>query len=410
MSGPPRIASRQLERLAVVYVRQSTPGQVLKNRESQLRQYRLAERAGEMGWPEERVLVIDSDLGRSAASQGGRDGFEQLCDHVSEGRVGAIFGIEAGRLARNTVEWFQLLDLCRVNETVLIEDNQVYAPGREDDGLILGIKGTFSAAELSVLRARMEGGRRSKAQRGELYASLPVGFVRDGGGVRKDPDLRVRAAIEAVFARFREGGSGFQATVLLRESGVQLPSRPHGSDEVVWREAVYSRVKDILTNPMMGGAYAYGKARLGYRDDGTRLAPEERWRVLKPDHHEGYVSWQEWLDVQDALAANSTVPLPKARGCARGGGASAGPCRLRPLRPGDRGPLQQGPELLLQPARAGLRPAAQLLLGRRHRDRQGRRPPVSRAGLAGRGGGGARCGAGGGRARQDGSEEPAAGA
>ena len=190
MSGSSRITNRHLERSAAVYVRQSTQNQVLKNRESRQRQYGLADRAREMGWPDERILIIDSDLGLSAASRGTRSGFEQLCEEVSQGRIGAIFGIEVSRLARNTVEWFQLLDLCRINDTILVEDSQVYAPGREDDGLILGIKGTFSANELSVLRARMEGGRRSKAQRGELYASPPVGFVRAGSGIRKDPDLR----------------------------------------------------------------------------------------------------------------------------------------------------------------------------------------------------------------------------
>ena len=255
MSGSSRITNRHLERSAAVYVRQSTQNQVLKNRESRQRQYGLADRARELGWPDERILIIDSDLGQSAASQGTRSGFRQLCEQVSQGRVGAIFGIEVSRLARNTVEWFQLLDLCRVNDTILVEDSQVYAPGREDDGLILGIKGTFSAAELSVLRARMEGGRRSKAQRGELYSSPPVGFVREGNGLRKDPDLRVQAALEAVFARFREGGSGLQATHLLREAGVQLPSRPHGADGLTWREAAYSRVMDIVKNPAMGGAY-----------------------------------------------------------------------------------------------------------------------------------------------------------
>ena len=320
MSGSPRITNRHLERSAAVYVRQSTQGQVLRNRESRERQYRLAERARELGWPEERIVVIDSDLGRSAASQGTRSGFERLCEQVAQGRVGAVFGIEVSRLARNTIEWFQLLDLCRVNDTVLVEDSQVYAPGREDDGLILGIKGTFSATELSVLRARMEGGRRSKAQRGELYSSPPIGFVREGNGIRKDPNLRVQAAVEAVFARFREGGSALQATHLLREAGVQLPSRPHGADVAVWRDATYSRVKDILRNPAMGGAYAHGKARFAYRDDGTLLSPEERWRVLKPGRHEGYVSWPEWMEVQETLAANSTVRHGK-RGAAREGAA-----------------------------------------------------------------------------------------
>ena len=232
MSGSSRITNHHLERLAAIYIRQSTQNQVLKNRESRERQYQLADRARDLGWPDDRILVIDSDLGQSAASQGTRSGFDHLCGQVARGRVGAVFGIEASRLARNTVEWFQLLDLCRVNDTVLVEDNHVYAPSREDDGLILGIKGTFSANELSVLRARMEGGRRSKAQRGELYATPPCGFVREGNGIQKDPDLRIQTAIEAVFVRFREGGSGLQATLLLREAGVHLPSRPHSEREL----------------------------------------------------------------------------------------------------------------------------------------------------------------------------------
>ncbi len=320
MSRPSRIKPAHLERLAVVYVRQSTQNQVVKNRESQRRQYGLADRARALGWPDERIQIIDSDLGESAASQGTRSGFGQLCEQVSQGRVGAIFGIEISRLARNTVEWFQLLDLCRINDTILVEDSQVYAPGREDDGLILGIKGTFSAAEMSVLRARMEGGRRSKAQRGELYAGLPIGFVREGDILRKDPDLRVQAAIEAVFARFREGGSGLQAAQLLRAEEIRLPSRPGNAEAVTWKDATYSRVMDILRHPAMGGAYAYGKGRFGYREDGTRLAPEERWRVLKPDHHEGYVPWSEWLEVQETLARNSTR-RDRKRGAAREGAA-----------------------------------------------------------------------------------------
>ena len=320
MSRPSRIKPAHLERLAVVYVRQSTPNQVVKNRESQQRQYGLADRARELGWRDERILVIDSDLGHSAASQGTRSGFEQVCEQVSRGQVGAIFGIEVSRLARNTVEWFQLLDLCRLNDTILVEDSQVYAPSRDDDGLILGIKGTFSAAEMSVLRARMEGGRRSKAQRGELYASPPIGFVREGNLLRKDPDVRVQTAIETVFARFREGGSGLQAARLLRAEGVRLPSRPRNAQAVTWKDTTYSRVMEILRNPAMGGAYAYGKGRRGYRDDGALLAPQERWRVLKPDHHEGYVPWTVWLEVQETLARNSTRRERK-RGAAREGAA-----------------------------------------------------------------------------------------
>ncbi len=173
----------------------------------------------------------------------------------------------------------------------------------------------FDGREVKVIERR-----RSKAQRGELYASVVCGFVREGNGIRKDPDLWVQAAVEAVFTRFREGGSGLQATHLLREAGARLPSRPHGADAAVWRDATYSRVMEILRNPAMGGAYAYGKARAAYRGDGTLLPPEERWRVLKPGRHEGCVSWPEWVEVQETLAANPAV-LDRKRGAAREGAA-----------------------------------------------------------------------------------------
>ena len=154
----------------------------------------------------------------------------------------------------------------------------------------------------------------------QLYASPPIGFVREGNLLRKDPDVRVRTAIETVFARFREGGSGLQAARLLRAEGVRLPSRPRNAEAVTWKDTTYSRVMEILRNPAMGGAYAYGKGRRGYRDDGALLAPQERWRVLKPDHHEGYVPWTVWLEVQETLARNSTR-RDRKRGAAREGAA-----------------------------------------------------------------------------------------
>ena len=208
-----KITSGHLERLAVVYVRQSTPAQVRENRESTAQQYALAERAQGFGWPEERIKTLDCDLRHSAGDKalGARSGFQELCTLIAQGRVGGVFGIEVSKLARNTVEWFQLLDLCRTHDAVLIEDDQVYAPGRDDDSLVLGIKGTLSAAEMSVLRVRMEGGRRNKALRGELWSRVAIGFVRDGCGIRKDPDERVQTAILSVFARFREAGTARQA-------------------------------------------------------------------------------------------------------------------------------------------------------------------------------------------------------
>ncbi len=234
-----KIGARQRERLAAVYVRQSTPKQVLGNRESRARQYGLAERAVEMGWSRDRIRTIDSDQGQSAGDKGKgtRGGFDELCRLLALDQVGALFGIEVSRLARNTVEWFQLLDLCRVHEVAVIEDSQGYLPSRDDDELVLGSKGTLSAAELSVLRARMEGGRRNKALRGALYWRVAAGFVRSGETVRKDPDQRVQGAIEAVFGTFREAGTARQAAALLRERGIELPVREHCEGVIRWQPA-----------------------------------------------------------------------------------------------------------------------------------------------------------------------------
>ena len=314
-----KIGARQLSRLAVVYVRQSSPGQVLGNRESQARQYGLVQRAVEMGWRRDRIRTIDSDQGRSAATQGTRGGFDELCRLVSLNQVGGVFGIEVSRLARNTVEWFQLLDLCRVHEAAIVEDGHVCLPQRADDELVLGFKGTMSAADLSVHRARMEGGRRNKALRGALYWRVAAAFERSGETIRKHPDQRVQGAILAVFAAFREAGTARQAAMLLRERDIELPVRDHSAGVILWRPASYARVLRVLKNPAMGGAYAYRFLR--GRDRSTPLRPvEEQWEILQPEHHEGYLGWREWLEVQEQLARNHSHPRG-SRGAAREGPA-----------------------------------------------------------------------------------------
>ena len=317
MANPAKITARHLERLAVVYVRQSTPMQVRAHQESTLRQYALSDRARDLGWPSARIRTIDAHLGIGAGEkvQGGRDGFRELCDLITRDQVGGIFGIEVSRLARNTVEWFQLLDLCRRHDAVLVEDSHIYCPSRDDDSLVLGIKGTVSVAELSLIRARMEGGKRNKALRGELYSRVPIGFVREGSTLRKDPDTRVQAAIATVFARFRQAGSARQATILLCEAGEDIPNRRQPGAPVEWCPASYGRVSRILTSPTMGGAYAYGLRR------GAPLRPvSERWDILVSEKHEGYVSWIEWLAVQEQLARNRFTPSGD-RGAAREGRA-----------------------------------------------------------------------------------------
>ena len=310
-----RITAEQLSRLAIVYVRQSSPGQVQANRESTQRQYALAQRAREFGWPEARIETIDGDLGMGGAVAGSRRGFDQLCRKIAVGEVGAVFGIEVSRLARNTVEWFQLLDLCRRSNTVIIEDSHVYAPGRNDDDLVLGIKGTVSASELSIIKARLDGGKRNKAMRGALYSNLPAGYVLVGEKLSKDPDRQVQAAIERVFSGFLEAGTARATAQLLQEAGVRLPIRRYG--RVTWEDANYSRVQAILKNPKMAGVYAWG------RQAGPLDGPHcEHWKVWIPDHHDAYVDLPSWYRVQEQLFRNQGK------------------------RASDRGALREGPALL----------------------------------------------------------------
>ena len=314
MSAGEKITARHLERRALIYVRQSTPAQVVANRESANRQYALVDEARTLGRRDDLIKTIDADQGRSGSHAGERKGFARLVDEVAHGRAGAVFGLEVSRLARNSVEWFQLLDWCRMTDTLLVEGKQVYSPARHDDSLVLGIKGTLSESEAFLIRARLQGGIRNKASRGELYHHIPIGFVRDGSSLRKDPDRQVQNALGLVFSRFLEHGSARQATQALRDEAVRLPSRRSGSDEVLWSEVTYQRVHSILRNPAMGGAYAYGRQRteriLDEDDQVRRIirrVSRADWPVLITDHHEGYVTWPAWLEIQEQLAANATV-------------------------------------------------------------------------------------------------------
>ncbi len=320
------IQPTHLERLALVYVRQSTPGQVLENRESTRLQYRLRERAEQLGWPRERIQTIDEDLGCSGSGAVERAGFERLLRAVARGRAGAVFGLDASRFARNGAEWFQLLRWLRATDTLLVTDEGVYDANSGDDSFVLGIHGALSEAELYKIKARMDKGALNKARRGELYINVPTGFVVDGQRLRKDPDRDVREAVGEVFQRFRELGTAGQVTRQLRAEGLKLPSRYAGEQGLEWREATYSRVCNVLRNPAMGGAYAWGRTRtklhLDERDrerKTRRKLPLEEWRVLLKQHHEGYVEWEEWLAIQERLARNAV--RHGGRGAAREGRA-----------------------------------------------------------------------------------------
>src|SRR5208283_3411523 len=285
------------------YLRQSTPAQVEHNRESTARQYALAERAGQLGWPREQVVLIDEDLGLSGSSTDQRSGFARLTREVALTHVGIVLVLEVSRLARNNADWYRLLELCGVTDTLIGDSEGIYHPALFNDRLLLGLKGTMSEAELHVLRARLDGGIRNKAARGELRRGLPVGFVWGDadGEIRFHPDEAVVTAIHNVFARFAETGSARRVWLWFRSEGLTFPLQMHQGAEIRWVEASYTAIHHVLTNPVYAGAYAYGKSRhetmldaSGARRKRVRLLPCSEWQVLIPDHHPGFIDWQTY--------------------------------------------------------------------------------------------------------------------
>ena len=303
------------ERLACVYIRQSSPGQVERNRESTMRQYALVQRAEALGWPADRVEVVDDDLGLSGASVQGRAGFARLAAEVVLGHVGIVLGLEASRLARNNSDWYRLLDLCALTATLIADDDGIYDPSAYNDRLLLGLKGTISEAELHILKARLLEGLRNKAARGQLRFMLPVGFVWGelDGEVRFDPDEEVVGAVRSVFTRFAELGSIRRVQLWFHDEGVAFPVHlPHGTG-IHWNPPSRSSISQVLANPFYAGAYAYGKTRTEHTLDSdghlrtrrVKLPPEE-WRVLLHDHHEGYIDWDTYEANRARIRTNST--------------------------------------------------------------------------------------------------------
>jgi DNA invertase Pin-like site-specific DNA recombinase len=262
MSEPGKVSDRHRRRTAVVYVRQSTPGQVARNTESAARQRALAHRAVALGWPAGSVVVVDEDTGTSAASMYTRIGFRELVAQVGLGQVGVILALEVSRLARCSAEWHQLLDLCALTGTLIADDDGIYSPGEFNDRLLLGLKGTMSEAELHLIRSRLRGGLESKARRGELRLNLPVGLERDEDDqIRLCADEQVRAAIERVYELWARCASARQVVAELAGEGERLPRRTVGDRRIRWEPASFGAVHDLLTNPAYAGAFAYGQSR-----------------------------------------------------------------------------------------------------------------------------------------------------
>ncbi len=330
MTDPTKVTADHLRRSAIIYVRQSTNGQVEQNRESTDRQYRLADLAVEFGWPRAQVKVFDEDLGVSGAGLDERVGFARMIAEVALGQVGLVLGLEVSRLARNNADWYRLLDLCGVTNTLIGDADGIYHPALFNDRLVLGLKGTMSEAELHVLRARLNGGIRNKAARGELYRGLPVGFVRGDcdGEVLIHPDESVAAAIRAVFERFAEMGSARRVWLWFRSQALQFPQPTAKLEEIRWVAPTYTKIHQVLTNPIYAGVYVYGKTRQErFVDDAGRVRkrvkklPREEWSVFIRDHHPGYIDWETFEANRKRLAQNTRPRPHKGGGAVREGAA-----------------------------------------------------------------------------------------
>ena len=327
--GGGKITAAHRCRDAVIYVRQSTLAQTRENTESLALQYELRRHAAELGWGDQQITVIDEDLARSAATTSGRLGFTNLVAAVGLGKVGIIVGREVSRLARNNTDWYQVLDLCSVTDTLIADADGIYHPGEFNDRLVLGLKGQMAEAELHMLRMRLTAALRHKAARGELRQLLPVGLdYDDDGQVVLSPDEAVRSAIGQVYALFGQLGSARQAMMTLRERGLRLPRRKAGGRRITWAEASYPAVHDFLTNPAYAGAFVFGRTRTEKQVDAAgnvisreRLLPQDQWEVLIPGHHPGYLGWDAYQDNQARLRANYKAPRGDGGGAARQGAA-----------------------------------------------------------------------------------------
>lgn len=318
-----KIQADHLRRDAFLYVRQSSLRQVFENTESTKRQYALRERAVALGWPIERIHTIDSDLGISGARADNRDGFQELVSEVALGHAGIILGLEVSRLARNNADWHRLLELAALAKTLILDEDGIYDPSHFNDRLLLGLKGTMSEAELHVLKARLQGGIRNKARRGELEVPLPIGLVYDAAGaVALDPDRQIQEAVRMMFDTFRQVSSASAVVRRFRREGLTFPRRIRrgiGKGDVLWGPLDHCRVVQILHNPRYAGAFVYGRHRTTPHTDVNRpthlvKVAREDWQVLIPDAHPGYLSWEEFERNQITLKQNVAGFSPSGRG------------------------------------------------------------------------------------------------
>ena len=304
-----KVADHHRQREACLYVRQSSPQQVINHTESTHRQYGLRQRAIALGWPDERIHTIDDDQGKSGEHSGNRSGFRDLMDRVAAGEVGIVLSLEVSRLCRNAADWQKLLQIAAFSDTLILDEDGLYDPNDNNDKLLLGFKGAISEYEMQSIRARLVGGQRSKARRGELKMRLPLGLAyNERNEVVLDPDRTIVEATSLVFATFRRTGSAMQTMKWFRKNAVTLPSRPHRRHgEVMWSVPSHSQILFILRNPRYAGCFAYGRSQTRKLPDGkaqhTKL-PMEEWLVRIPEAHAGYIDWDEYCRNQETLKRN----------------------------------------------------------------------------------------------------------
>jgi DNA invertase Pin-like site-specific DNA recombinase len=311
-----KIADRHLSRQACIYVRQSTLAQVRFNQESTDRQYSLMDKARSLGWKQEQIRILDRDLGKSGAAASTRTDFKTLVGDVAMGHVGAIFSLEVSRLARSNQDWHRLLELCAITGTLVIDEDGIYSPADFNDGLVLGMKGTFAQAELHIIRARLHGGKLNKAARGDLRFPLPVGLVFNDDKIVLDPDQEVQGAVRTVFELFAREGTAYGVVRRFGDMGLNFPRRSYGgawNGKLLWGRLTHSRVLGILANPSYAGAYVFGRyqsakqvAPSGDIVTRSRPVPQDAWRVMIRDHHDGYIDWDRFVANRHRLAANRT--------------------------------------------------------------------------------------------------------
>jgi len=327
-----KIRPDHLDRLAVIYVRQSTLFQVRENTGSTTRQYDLVKRAQDLGWTPARIQVVDQDQGHSGSSIIGRDGFQWLVAEVGLGHVGAVLSLEVSRLARSCSDWYRLLEICALTDTLVVDDEGVYDPAAHNDRLLLGFKGSMSEAELHWLRQRLQGGKMTKAEQGSLRFRLPIGLVYDPvGRIVLDPDEAVQEAVRLVFSLFEQAPSALAVVSAFAKPHLRFPTRWWGgkrADELIWSRLTHERVLNILHNPLYAGAYVYGRTKFRSRilpgeeprvKGRTRRVKQEDWPIVLLDAHPGYIPWDQFLRNQRQLDDNRTWRTEEHRGAVREG-------------------------------------------------------------------------------------------